>query len=67
VDQRPLARTQRVARQLEAGTVSVNTFDAAAGHGIPHGGWKQSGIGLEVGLDGPRAYTRSNVVTIAIG
>lgn len=61
-----VSRAHRVARQLEAGTVSVNAFDAASGYGVPFGGWKQSGIGVEAGLDGARAYTRSKVVRIAL-
>ena len=61
-----VSRAHRVARQLEAGTVSVNTFNAASGYGMPFSGWKQSGNGVEGGLDGARTYTRSKVVNIAL-
>ncbi len=61
-----LSRAHRVARQLEAGSVSVNCFESASGYGAPFGGWKQSGVGVEGGLEGARAYSRSKVVTIAL-
>ena len=61
-----VSRAHRVARQLEAGTVWVDNYDVVTGYGAPFGGWKQSGIGVEGGLDGARAYTRSKVVNIAV-
>ena len=52
-----------VARRLEAGTVFVNGHGpAAVDSRAPFGGWKQSGIGLEWGVDGIRAFTRPRVV-----
>jgi acyl-CoA reductase-like NAD-dependent aldehyde dehydrogenase len=51
-----------VAARLEAGTVFVNA------HGIsaidmyaPMGGWKQSGLGVELGAEGMQAYARQRV------
>lgn len=52
-----------VAKQLEAGTVFVNSHGMSAmDYRAPMGGWKQSGFGLELGLDGMRAFTRPRVV-----
>jgi acyl-CoA reductase-like NAD-dependent aldehyde dehydrogenase len=54
---------RRVADALEAGTVFVN------GHGMaemepqaPFGGWKDSGVGLELGPEGVAAFVRPKVV-----
>lgn len=44
---RDLARAHRVARQLRAGTVSVNAVDALD-PGLPFGGFKQSGFGRDL-------------------
>jgi acyl-CoA reductase-like NAD-dependent aldehyde dehydrogenase len=52
-----------VAARLEVGTVFVNGHGpAAVDSRAPFGGWKQSGIGLEWGVDGIRAFTRPRVV-----
>jgi acyl-CoA reductase-like NAD-dependent aldehyde dehydrogenase len=52
-----------VARRLEAGTVFVNTHGMSAmDYRAPMGGWKQSGFGLEMGIEGMRAFTRPRVV-----
>lgn len=61
-----VSRAHRVARQLEAGTVQVNTFLASQGYGTAFAGWKQSGNGTEGGLEGARTYSRSKVVNIAL-
>jgi aldehyde dehydrogenase (NAD+) len=53
------------AHNVRAGTVWVNTYDsfhAAA----PFGGYKQSGIGRELGEYGLRQYTEVKTVTIAL-
>jgi acyl-CoA reductase-like NAD-dependent aldehyde dehydrogenase len=54
-----------VARQLEAGTTMINT---AAVQGLdvrfPFGGFKQSGIGREYGVEGIRTYTESHVINV---
>ena len=53
-----------VAARLEAGTVWVNHHGTGAvDPRVPFGGWKQSGIGRELGTDGVLAYTRSRGVT----
>jgi aldehyde dehydrogenase (NAD+) len=52
-----LQRAHRVARQLEAGTVWVNTYRALH-YGTPFGGVKTSGYGRENGLDGFAEFTQ---------
>jgi betaine-aldehyde dehydrogenase len=48
-------RAWRVARALRAGTVWINTYKQLS-VATPFGGFKQSGIGREKGLQGMRAY-----------
>ncbi|MFP5386752.1 MAG: aldehyde dehydrogenase family protein [Bacteriovoracia bacterium] len=45
----------KVARQLEAGTVWINEYHLL-NPGMPFGGYKQSGIGREMGEEGLKAY-----------
>lgn len=57
-------QAKAVARRLESGTAWVNA------HGklhpmAPFGGIKRSGIGSEFGLDGLKAYTTNQVVSVA--
>jgi len=53
------ALTDDVARRLEAGTVWINNHSIyASDFRAPFGGWKESGIGRELGPDGIVAYTR---------
>ena len=48
-----------VAERLEAGTVWVNAHGMGAmDHLAPMGGWGQSGLGLELGVEGMAALTR---------
>jgi acyl-CoA reductase-like NAD-dependent aldehyde dehydrogenase len=57
---------ERLARQLEAGTVSVNDLFLANYSilGLPMGGWKSSGIGYRHGAVGIRKYCRTESLTI---
>jgi acyl-CoA reductase-like NAD-dependent aldehyde dehydrogenase len=53
-----------LASRLEAGTVWVNHHGTGAvDPRVPFGGWKQSGIGRELGVDGVLAFTRPRGVT----
>jgi aldehyde dehydrogenase (NAD+) len=57
------ARALAVARRLRAGTININTanaFDADA----PFGGYKQSGIGREMGLEGFEEYLQTKTVGV---
>ena len=61
-----ITKATAVANGLRAGTVWVNcydVFDAAA----PFGGFKQSGIGRELGEYGLQQYTEVKTVTMALG
>lgn len=62
---RDIGKAHAIADRVRAGTVWVNcydVFDAAA----PFGGFKQSGIGRELGERGLDAYTESKTVTVAL-
>jgi acyl-CoA reductase-like NAD-dependent aldehyde dehydrogenase len=57
------AAAERVAQQLEAGTVWINKHAEIAPH-IPMGGIKSSGIGVEFGEEGLAAYTTIKVISM---
>ncbi|MEA3403130.1 MAG: aldehyde dehydrogenase family protein [Armatimonadota bacterium] len=55
-------RAQRMARALQSGTVYVNTYNQVYPQS-PFPGWKQSGTGVERGVQGLLTYTRyKNVI-----
>jgi aldehyde dehydrogenase (NAD+)/betaine-aldehyde dehydrogenase len=58
-----LARAHRMARDIHAGVVWVNTYRAVSPL-VPFGGYGQSGLGREGGLDAIRDYTRGKSVWI---
>jgi acyl-CoA reductase-like NAD-dependent aldehyde dehydrogenase len=63
---RDVKRAHRVARRIQAGTVWVNTYhplDAAS----PFGGYKQSGIGRELGAHALDLYTQTKSVWVDLG
>ncbi|WP_067676292.1 aldehyde dehydrogenase family protein [Nocardia miyunensis] len=56
-----LSRAHRIAKRLQAGTVTLNcqlVFD----HAVPFGGYKQSGWGHEFGREGIEAYMQTKSV-----
>ncbi len=53
---RDLGRALRVSRGVESGALSVNSH-AAVRYWTPFGGFKQSGIGRELGPDAPHGFT----------
>ncbi len=56
-----LGRAHRLAKRLQAGTVTLNcqlVFD----HNVPFGGYKQSGWGHEFGREGIEAYMKTKSV-----
>ena len=59
-------RALGAARAIDAGYVWVNDVEVRY-PGLPFGGWKQSGIGKELGLvDDIVSYTRSKAISVAI-
>lgn len=53
-----LERAEKMGRQLSAGSVWINShFDVAPN--VPFGGHKESGIGMEWGIEGFKHYTNS--------
>ncbi len=63
---RDIGKAHRLAHRLRAGTVWVNCYDVFDA-GAPFGGFKQSGLGRELGEAGLAAYTESKTVTVAMG
>jgi betaine-aldehyde dehydrogenase len=60
---RDLARGLRVARKIDTGNLSVNSHSAVR-YWTPFGGFKQSGLGRELGPDAPNAFTEEKNVFI---
>ena len=52
-----IKRAHRVARDLKAGTVWINTYRAIS-YASPFGGYKQSGYGRELGWEAVREFTQ---------
>ncbi|GAA1907910.1 aldehyde dehydrogenase family protein [Nocardioides lentus] len=63
---RDLTRAHRMAQDLVAGQVFVNTYGAAGGIELPFGGWKGSGYGREKGFEGMLGYTQTKTVAIGL-
>ncbi|MEU4578029.1 aldehyde dehydrogenase family protein [Nonomuraea sp. NPDC023979] len=61
---RDVGRALRVARAVEAGTLSVNS-NSSVRHWTPFGGFKQSGLGRELGPDALAAFTETKNVFIS--
>ena len=59
-----LGRGLRVARGVQAGNLSVNSHSSVR-YWTPFGGYKQSGLGRELGPDAPYAFTEEKNVFIA--
>ncbi|WNG84111.1 aldehyde dehydrogenase family protein [Mycobacterium sp. ITM-2016-00316] len=61
-----VSRALRVSRAVEAGNLSVNSHSSVR-YSTPFGGFKQSGLGRELGPDAPLHFTETKNVFIAIG
>ncbi len=61
---RDLDRGLRVARAVQAGNLSVNSHSSVR-YWTPFGGYKQSGLGRELGPDAANAFTEEKNVFIA--
>lgn len=60
-----VGRGLTMARQIRAGTVWVNDYHALSVH-APFGGYRQSGIGRELGLEGLYSYTESKHIHVGL-
>ena len=60
-----LSRAVRVARGVESGNLSVNSHSSVR-YSTPFGGFKQSGLGRELGPDAPLHFTETKNVFIAV-
>lgn len=61
---RDVVQAIKVARQVEAGQVWINTHGVLAiNHLAPYGGVKQSGIGRKSGIEGIMEYIQSQTIT----
>ncbi len=63
---RDVQRAHRMIARLRAGTVWVNSY-RTVGHALPFGGFKQSGIGREMGTEALNEYTEVKSVWIDLG
>ncbi|MDH6142214.1 MULTISPECIES: aldehyde dehydrogenase family protein [Kitasatospora] len=61
---RDVGRALRVARELESGNLSVNSHSSVR-YSTPFGGFKQSGLGRELGPDALNAFTETKNVFIS--
>jgi acyl-CoA reductase-like NAD-dependent aldehyde dehydrogenase len=62
---RDVQRAHRVASRVDAGTIWVNSYRTLA-YNVPYGGFKQSGIGREYGLEGLEEYLETKSVWIEL-
>jgi acyl-CoA reductase-like NAD-dependent aldehyde dehydrogenase len=58
-----VAKGERLARQIEAGAVTINEAQLNyVAFELPMGGWKASGLGTRHGAGGIRKYTKSQTL-----
>lgn len=62
---RDVGRAHRVARALKSGRVWINTY-AEVDPGMSMGGYKQSGLGREMGAESIDAYTQTKSVLMRV-
>ncbi|MCD4536601.1 aldehyde dehydrogenase family protein [Nocardioides sp. cx-169] len=63
---RDLSRAHRVAREIVAGQVYVNTYGAGGGVELPFGGFRKSGYGREKGVEALDAYTATKTIVVRL-
>jgi aldehyde dehydrogenase (NAD+)/betaine-aldehyde dehydrogenase len=56
----------KMAKGIQAGTVWVNTYHSAGLPNMPYGGYKQSGIGRELGHEGLEEYMETKAIQIKL-
>jgi aldehyde dehydrogenase (NAD+)/betaine-aldehyde dehydrogenase len=57
----------KMAKGIHAGTVWVNSYHSAGLPYMPYGGYKQSGIGRELGHEGLEEYMETKAIQIKLG
>lgn len=62
---RNYSRAMRVASKLEAGTVWINTYKVFS-ISTPFGGYKESGLGREKGINGIKAYMQQKSLYLSL-
>lgn len=60
-----IRRAIRVARRIESGVLSVNSHSSVHVE-APFGGFKQSGIGLDLGMAAMEGYTELKNMTLLV-
>ena len=65
-NQKDVTRAHRVAASLKAGATWINNYNLTPVE-LPWGGYKQSGLGRENGLEGIEAYTQHKSVYVESG
>lgn len=63
---RDLSRAIRLTQALQAGTVWVNRYSRSRDHILPTGGYRQSGIGKDLGREAYHANRKSKSVLIGL-
>lgn len=63
---RDLSRAIRLTRRIQVGTVWVNRYGRSRDHILPTGGYKQSGIGKDLGRDAYLANRKTKSVLIGL-
>lgn len=63
---RDLTRAHRLAAEIEAGQVYVNTYGAGGGVELPFGGFKKSGYGREKGYEALDTFTATKTVVVKL-
>jgi aldehyde dehydrogenase (NAD+)/betaine-aldehyde dehydrogenase len=56
----------KMAKGIQAGTVWVNSYHQAGMPNMPYGGYKQSGIGRELGREGLSEYLETKAIQIKL-
>ena len=59
-------RAFRVARNIRAGQVYINSYGAGGGVGLPFGGSKHSGFGREKGVEAVLEYTQTKAIVVDV-
>lgn len=61
-----VSRAHRVAAEVEAGQIFVNTYGAGGGVELPFGGFKKSGYGREKSIEALAEYTQTKTVVVKL-